>query len=109
MKGTLPAAALTALTLLTGCNSPLHAAGFAYKDLFRQQIEESVPVKDWGYKVQEIRLSDDSHKALIVLLAPARTIPQDLILNDDGFRRYTGGMLDLVRQAAAKSGDTHAC
>jgi hypothetical protein len=108
MKTTLPAVALAAFTIFTGCSSLLQGADFAHKDLFRRQIAESLPVKEWGYKVQDIRLSDDTRKVLVVFLAPTGATNRDVLLNDDGFRRYTGYVIDLVRQAAAKSGDSSA-
>jgi hypothetical protein len=106
MNTTLLRLALAAFTLSTGCGPLLQGADLAHKDLIHQQIAESVPVKEWGYIIQDVRLSDDTHKLLIVLLAPAGAAPRDLILDDDGFRRYAGAMIDLARQEAAKSGNT---
>jgi hypothetical protein len=49
-----------------------------------------VPIKEWGYKIQEIRFSSDSHKALVLCLEPGTAELREFTLVDDGFRRFTG-------------------
>ena len=97
MNTTFLRLALATFILSSGRSPLLRGADFAHADLVRQQIAESVPVKEWGYKIQDVRLSDDTRNFLIVLLTPGGVAPQDLILNEDGFRRYRGSIIDLVR------------
>jgi hypothetical protein len=63
---------------------------YRHEQEFRRQLMDSVPVKDWGYKIQEIRFSGDSHKALVVCLEPGKSEVREFTLEDDGFRRFTG-------------------
>ena len=107
MKIITSAVILAAVTLLSGCSSHHNGAAAGHEELFRQQIAESLPVKDWGYKVQDIRFSDDYRKALVVFVTP-EMIQKDVVLDDDGFRRYSAGVIDLARQQAARSADVPA-
>jgi hypothetical protein len=59
---------------------------------FRRQIGESVPVKEWGFKIQELRFSGDGHKVLVVLAEPGKNSTKEVVLQDDGFRRYYGAL-----------------
>ena len=72
MKKHIALGTIAATILLTGCSS-LHTksspCGLAQE--FRHQIEASVPVEKWGYKIEEIRFSDDRKKALVVFDATA--------------------------------------
>ncbi|MCX6916568.1 MAG: hypothetical protein NT167_26570 [Verrucomicrobia bacterium] len=62
---------------------------YKYEQQFRRQLTKSVPVKDWGYTIQEIRFSDDSHKALVLCLEPGAAKSREFILEDDDFRRFS--------------------
>ena len=78
---------------------------YGHTQEFRQQLADSVPVKGWGYKIQDVRFSEDYHKALVIFAVPGKTPVQDAVLEDDGFRRYKGSVRDYDKVAAAKPGD----
>jgi len=93
---------LAAFTLLVGCSSHHIGPAYGHEQEFRQQVETSIPVQKWGYKVQDIRFADDFEKALVVFDTAAGK-RQEVIFEDDGFRRYQGKALDLDRQMANSS------
>ncbi len=64
-------------------------SAYRHEPEFRRQLMNSVPVKDWGYKVEEIRFSGDSHKALVLCLEPGSAKSREFTLVDDGFRRFS--------------------
>jgi hypothetical protein len=103
MKTTLSVAILAASTLLIGCSSPHKGPAYGHEEEFRQQLEASIPVQMWGYKIQNIRFTDDFEKALVVFDTAGKR--HEVILEDDGFRRYEGNALDLDRQAADHLGN----
>jgi len=91
---------------LTRSNGTLNKGpAYGHTQEFRQQLAESVPVKDWGYKIQDVRFSEDYHKALVIFGVPGKNAVQDAVLEDDGFRRYKGSVRDYDKVAAAKPGD----
>ncbi len=95
---------LAAFTLLVGCATEHRGPAYRHEQEFRQQLTDSVPVKDWGYRIQEIRFSEDYRKALVIFAVPGKTTAQELILEDDGFGRYKGIVRDYDRVAAGKTG-----
>ncbi len=99
---------LAILTVIGGCATHPKGPAYGNEREFRQQIEASVPVKDWGYRVQEIRFSADYHKALVTFAVPDKTNLTEVVLEDDGFRRYKGVLSDYKRMQEApktKPGD----
>jgi hypothetical protein len=93
---------LAILALLTGCATQPRGPAYGHDLDFRRQVEECVPVKDWGYRVQQIRFSADYLKALVVFAVPEATNVTEVVLEDDGFGRYTGSVTDLARIERAK-------
>lgn len=81
---------LLAVTLWVGCATQHRGPAYGHEEQFRQQVSESVPVKEWGYKIQAIKFSEDYQKALVVFAVPGSTSAKELVLEDDGFRRYKG-------------------
>lgn len=101
MKTNTILVAITAMMLFIGCASQHKGAAYGHENLFRQQIAETVLVKDWGYKIKDVRFSDDYRKALVTFTLPDKpNVTKDLILEDDGFRRYQGKVIDLDRMTA---------
>jgi major membrane immunogen (membrane-anchored lipoprotein) len=90
---------LIALTLTVGCSSHHKGPAYGHEQEFRQQVEASIPVQKWGYKIQDICFTDDFEKALVVFDTAAGK-SQEVIFEDDGFRRYHGNVADLDRQMA---------
>jgi hypothetical protein len=97
MKIATTLAFLAAVTLLVGCATQPKGPACGHEREFRQQVEQSVPVKDWGHQVRDIRFSADYRKALVVFDTPGKTNVTEIILEDDGFRRYIGDFTDLDR------------
>lgn len=80
------ALALTCLGCATTANGP--AAGREAE--FKRLVVETGIVKNWGYKIAEVRFSGDYQKALVVLSHDASDKRIEAILEHDGFRRYSG-------------------
>ena len=81
---------LAAHAILTGCASTSPTT--LRDEQFRKQLEQSIPVKDFGYTVQDLRFSPDSKKALVVFVNPdPKTRPSwEFVLTADDFQRYRG-------------------
>jgi hypothetical protein len=88
---------LAVLMLFVGCATQPRGPAYGHEQEFRRQVGESVPVKEWGYKTELIRFSADYHKALVVFAVPGKTNVTEVVLEDDGFRRYTAGVTDWGR------------
>jgi hypothetical protein len=88
---------LAVLTLLVGCATQPRGPAYGHEQEFRRQIGESVPIKEWGYKTEQIRFSADYHKALVVFAVPGKTNVTEVVLEEDGFRRYRAGVTDWGR------------
>ncbi len=56
----------------------------------REELANSEVVKEWGYKAQELVFSDDCRKVLVLCLDTQTGKPREIILEDDGFRRFVG-------------------
>ena len=94
---------LAAFTFLVGCTPPHRGPAYGHEQEFRRQLADSVPVKDWGFKIQDIRFSEDYYKALILFAVPGKTNMQETVLEDDGFRRYKGLTYDYDKMTAFKT------
>jgi hypothetical protein len=83
---------VTAIIILAGCASPRKEAAYGHEQEFRQQLAESVPVKDYGYSIQDLRFTEDYQKALVVFVHPdSKTRPTwEFTLASDDFGRYQG-------------------
>ncbi len=79
--------------ILAGCASP--SSTTRREEQFRKQLEQTVPVKDYSYTVQDLRFSADSKKALVVFSNPdSKTRPNwEFVLTADEFRRYRGASM----------------
>ncbi len=93
---------LAIVALLTGCATQPRGPAYGHDREFRRQVELTVPVKDWGYRVQQIRFSADYLKALVVFAVPEQTNLTEVVLEDDGFGRYIGSVTDYARIERAK-------
>lgn len=80
------------LTMLVGCVSPPKGPAYAHQQEFRQQLSATVPVKEYGYTIGDLRFSEDYQKALVVFThADRKTMPNwEFVLASDGFGRYQG-------------------
>src|SRR6185369_8775909 len=90
--------------LFVGCNHNERGPAIGQQDAFRNQINESVPVKQWGYKIADVRISDDGQKALVVFDLPGKTNGiNEVTLTNDGFRKYRGRVYnESIRDAATR-------
>ena len=89
------------LILSAGCKGKQRGPAYGHEQEFRKQIAESRPVKEWGYSISDVRISDDGDKVLVVFGLPGTNIFNETVLAHDGFRRYKGFVFDLQRQDAA--------
>jgi hypothetical protein len=99
-KFVIPTLLLTVLGLLAGCDRRNKGPAYGQQQEFRRQITDSIPVKQWGYSVSDIRVSDDAEKVLVVF-ASSGGPPAEVVLEHDGFRRYKGTFSSAERLAAA--------
>jgi hypothetical protein len=92
-------ALLTMVTFWLGCTTPPRGSAFGREAELRKQISESVPMKEYGYAIKEMRFSRDYKKVLIVFSHPSHQEAQDnsqrrpnweFILTEDDFGRYRG-------------------
>ncbi len=88
MKRQSTLSVLVALTLLAGCATPRRGPAYGHEQEFRRQVGDSVPVKDWGYRIQDIKFSEDYQKVLVVFTVPGKADAREVVLENDGFRRY---------------------
>jgi hypothetical protein len=93
---------LAAFILLVGCVTPHRGPAYGHEQDFRQQLADSVPVKDWGYKIQELRFSEDYQKALVTFAVPGKDAGREVVLKEDGFRRYSGEVRDYDKKTASE-------
>ena len=107
MKTKSTLAILAAIAFLIGCATQHRGPAYGHEQEFRQQVGNSVPVKDWGYKIQDIRLSEDYQKALVVFDVPVpgqTNMLDEVVFEHDGFRRYKGNVLELHTPPGAPPG-----
>src|SRR5258705_1577152 len=90
---------LVALTMVVGCASPQRGAAYGREQEIRRQLAGSIPMKDYGYTIKELRFSSDYKKALVVFTHPNRQEGLDnsqrkpdweFVLTADEFGRYRG-------------------
>ena len=89
------------LTILAGCVSPDPDRGAAYgrEQELRTQLAESIPMREYGYVIKELRFSPNYKKALVVFTHPGKQETNDnttrrpdweFVLTADEFNRYRG-------------------
>ena len=105
---------LAALTFLAGCATHHEAKGPAYgrEEVFRQQLANSKPVKQWAYTIEDVRFSDDYRRADVVFGVPGQTPARREVslIYEDGEHAYIGTMhnLDLPHSNPHKYGEALA-
>ena len=100
MKASIVAFVLGAvLTMFAGCASPQRGAAYGREQELRRQLAQSIPVKNYGYTVKELRFSADYKKVLVVFSHPDhrqdldntnRRPDWEFVLTEDEFSRYRG-------------------
>ena len=94
---------LGALTLFIGCDRKERGPAHGQQQEFRRQIADSIPVKQWGYTIEDVRVSEDAQKVLVVFNVPGGTNGvSELVLTNDGFRKYRGSIFDNATRKAAE-------
>jgi hypothetical protein len=87
------------LTMFIGCASPQRGAAYGREQELRRQLAESVPMKNYGYTIKELRFTPDYKKALVVFTHPdhrenldnsKRRPDWEFVLTADEFGRYRG-------------------
>ncbi len=104
------------LALLVGCASPRSGRGpgdqadsglvstnqgpaHRHQTEFREELSQSIPLREFGCRIKDLRFNEDYQKALVVFTHPSNraSIPQnqrrpdwEFILEHDGFAMYTG-------------------
>ena len=87
------------LTMFVGCASPQRGAAYGHEQELRRQLAESVPMKNYGYTIKELRFTPDYKKALVVFTHPdhredpdasSRRPDWEFVLVSDDFGRYRG-------------------
>jgi hypothetical protein len=87
------------LTMFVACASPPRGAAYGREQDLRRQLAESIPMKDYGYTIKELRWSPDYKKALVVFTHPhhqesldnsGRRPDWEFVLTADEFGRYRG-------------------
>lgn len=90
---------LVVLTMLTGCATPQRDAAFEREQEIRRQLAHSIPIREYGYTIKELRFTPDYKKALVVFTHPDKQEGLDhrhgrpdweFVLTADEFGRYRG-------------------
>ena len=85
--------ALSVITLITGCASTKRGPAYGHEGQFREQLASIPLVKALGYRIEDVRFSQDYQKALVMFADPAQTNTlREVVLEHDGFRRYRGNL-----------------
>ncbi len=91
------------LALFVGCDRNARGPAYGQQQEFRRQIADSIPVKQWGYSIADVRVSDDAQKVLVVFNLPGGTNGMnELVLTNDGFRKFRGSIYDSATGEAAR-------
>jgi hypothetical protein len=94
---------LGAITLFMGCDRKVLGPAHGQQQEFRRQVADSIPVKQWGYTIADVRISEDAQKVLVVFNLPGETNGvNELVLTNDGFRKYRGSIFDSATRKAAE-------
>jgi hypothetical protein len=94
---------IVALTLFVGCDRKVRGPAHGQQPEFRRQIADSIPVKQWGYTIADLRISEDAQKVLVVFNLPGGTNGvNELVLTNDGFRKYRGIIFDMAARRIAE-------
>jgi hypothetical protein len=89
----------TIFAIMTGCASPPRGAAYGREQELRAQLADSIPVREYGYVIQELRFSPDYKKVLVVFTHPGKQETNDnttrrpnweFVLTADEFERYRG-------------------
>jgi hypothetical protein len=103
MKPLTTAMLLGTLALFIGCDRKARGPAYGQQQEFRRQIADSIPVKQWGYAIADVRVSEDAQKVLVVFSLPGGTNGiNELVLTNDGFRKYRGSIFDSATRKAAE-------
>ena len=102
MKPLATAMLLGTLTLFIGCDRNARGPAYGQQQEFRRQIADSIPVKQWGYAIADVRVSEDAQKVLVVFSLPGGTNGMnEVVLTNDGFRKYRGSIFDSATREVA--------
>jgi Domain of unknown function (DUF4177) len=80
-------------------SSPQRGAAYGREEELRRQLAESVPMKDYGYTIKDLRFAPDYRKALVIFTHPdhqkgldsdQRRPDWEFVLTADDFGRYHG-------------------
>ena len=94
---------LGSITLFIGCAPKERGPAYGQQQEFRRQLADSIPVKEWGYAIADVRVSQDAQKVLVVFTLPGGTNGvSEAVMEHDGFRRFKGNITDIERKDAAK-------
>ena len=58
------------LTMFVGCASPQRGAAYGREQELRRQLAESIPMKDYGYTIKELRFTPDTRRHWLCLPIP---------------------------------------
>src|SRR5436190_12337637 len=80
------------ITMLTSCESSQRNTAYVREQELRRQLAESIPMKEYGYIIGEMRFTPDYKKALVVFThTDAKARPAwEFVLTADEFGRYRG-------------------
>lgn len=83
---------LAVCAMFTGCASPRRGPAYGHQLEFRRQLAQSIPVREFGYTVKDLRFSKDFQEALVVFAhSDSKTRPDwEFTLKTDDFGRYRG-------------------
>jgi len=90
---------IVTFTLIVGCASPRKGPAYGHQAEFRQQLAQTIPVKEYGYTIKDLRFTQDYQKASVIFVHPAnqpgldnshRRPDWEFTLESDGFGRYRG-------------------
>src|SRR3954447_16149414 len=53
---------IAAISMLAGCASPQRGIAYGHEQEFRRQLAQSIPMKEYGYTIKELRFTPDYKK-----------------------------------------------
>ena len=83
------------VTILVGCATTGQGSAKGLETTFREQLAENRLVKEYGYRIDDVRFSKTGEKALVILnhSDPKARPHIELILKKDDFERYQGSTI----------------
>ena len=79
------------IALFVGCATVKRGPAYGHEGQFREQLATNALIANLGYKIEEVRFSQDYQRVLVIFAGVAETnTAREVVLEHDGFQRYKG-------------------